>query len=141
MSITRGTHSTVTAELPQPQSARYSRHVRAQALVIEGNITHSVTPHLVFQLSYTTLFGSFASYLFLRTGSILPPITAHIFCNIMGLPQLGYEVSRFPKQKRCMFLRFSSRFVADFLSSHISSLHNGGPRLRYEACTVDEDAR
>ncbi|KAF4577474.1 hypothetical protein EYR40_003015 [Pleurotus pulmonarius] len=60
----------------------------------------------LFQLSYTTLFGSFVSYLFLRTGSILPPITAHIFCNVMGLPQLGYEVSRFPKQKRFIYLAY-----------------------------------
>lgn len=66
----------------------------------------SLTPHPVFQLSYTTLFGSFASYLFLRTGSIWPPITAHMFCNVMGIPQLGYEVSKFPQQKRCMVLVF-----------------------------------
>jgi hypothetical protein len=43
---------------------------------------------LVFQLVYTTLFGWYASYLFLRTGSILPPILSHIFCNIMGLPPI-----------------------------------------------------
>ncbi|KAF4580732.1 hypothetical protein EYR38_003018 [Pleurotus pulmonarius] len=60
----------------------------------------------LFQLSYTTLFGSFVSYLFLRTGSIFPPITAHIFCNVMGLPQLGYEVSKFPKQKRFIYLAY-----------------------------------
>ncbi|KAF7422265.1 hypothetical protein PC9H_010421 [Pleurotus ostreatus] len=60
----------------------------------------------LFQLSYTTLFGSFASYLFLRTGSIWPPITAHIFCNVMGIPQLGYEVSKFPQQKRFIYLAY-----------------------------------
>ncbi|KDQ26065.1 hypothetical protein PLEOSDRAFT_7678, partial [Pleurotus ostreatus PC15] len=60
----------------------------------------------LFQLSYTTLFGSFASYLFLRTGSILPPMTAHIFCNVMGIPQLGYEVSKFPQQRRFIYLAY-----------------------------------
>ncbi|KAJ8507280.1 hypothetical protein ONZ45_g10325 [Pleurotus djamor] len=60
----------------------------------------------VFQLSYTTLFGSFASYLFLRTGSIFPPISAHIFCNIMGIPQISYEVQKYPKHKRLIYLAY-----------------------------------
>jgi len=53
----------------------------------------------VLQLSYTTLFGFLASYLFLRTGSILVPITAHVWCNVMGLPEIGYELRRFPKYR------------------------------------------
>ncbi|KAF8997171.1 CAAX protease self-immunity-domain-containing protein [Cyathus striatus] len=40
----------------------------------------------VFQLLYTTLFGSIASYLFLRTGRLYPALSAHVFCNIMGVP-------------------------------------------------------
>ncbi|KAF8875282.1 hypothetical protein BD779DRAFT_1563720, partial [Infundibulicybe gibba] len=40
----------------------------------------------LFQLLYTTLFGIHASFLFLRTGSILPAVSSHVFCNIMGLP-------------------------------------------------------
>lgn len=55
----------------------------------------------VFQLSYTSLFGFYASFLFLRTGSILPPITAHIFCNIMGIPMIGYELHRHAKSRNC----------------------------------------
>ncbi|KAJ7662987.1 hypothetical protein B0H17DRAFT_1093154 [Mycena rosella] len=50
----------------------------------------------LFQAAYTTLFGAHASFLFLRTSSLLPPLTAHIFCNIMGIPQLGYELRRTP---------------------------------------------
>lgn len=41
----------------------------------------------VIQLCYTTFFGSFAAFSFLRTGSLLGPILAHTFCNFMGLPR------------------------------------------------------
>ena len=63
----------------------------------------------VFQLGYTTLFGFHASYLFLRTGSILPPITAHIFCNIMGIPEIAYELKRFPRHKTGRYYLFFPR--------------------------------
>ncbi|KAF8223925.1 hypothetical protein L208DRAFT_1411187 [Tricholoma matsutake] len=53
----------------------------------------------LFQLSYTTLFGFHCSYLFLRTGSIFPSLTAHIFCNIMGVPEIAQELRRFPKRR------------------------------------------
>ncbi|KAJ0958653.1 putative CAAX prenyl protease 2 [Helianthus annuus] len=39
-----------------------------------------------FQLGYTVIFGSYASFLFVRTGHIAAPLVSHIFCNIMGLP-------------------------------------------------------
>ncbi|VVB02320.1 unnamed protein product [Arabis nemorensis] len=40
------------------------------------------------QLGYTVVFGSYASFLFIRTGHITAPLFAHIFCNYMGLPEL-----------------------------------------------------
>lgn len=55
------------------------------------------SPHVlrpVFQFGYTTLFGFYVSFLFLRTGSIFPPMVTHIFCNVMGLPQIQYELRR-----------------------------------------------
>ncbi|KAJ6453443.1 hypothetical protein C8R47DRAFT_924400, partial [Mycena vitilis] len=54
----------------------------------------------LFQTAYTTLFGAHASFLFLRTSSLIPPLTAHIFCNIMGIPQMQDEMQRFPAQRR-----------------------------------------
>ncbi|KAJ3572907.1 hypothetical protein NP233_g2778 [Leucocoprinus birnbaumii] len=53
----------------------------------------------LFQLTYTTLFGCYTSYLFLRTSSIYPPISAHMFCNFMGFPRIGYEMQMFPRKK------------------------------------------
>lgn len=40
------------------------------------------------QLGYTTVFGWYASFLYLRTGSVFAPLAAHVFCNIMGFPDL-----------------------------------------------------
>ncbi|PKI38531.1 hypothetical protein CRG98_041096 [Punica granatum] len=40
------------------------------------------------QLSYTVVFGSYASFLLMRTGHLLSPLAAHVFCNYMGLPML-----------------------------------------------------
>lgn len=40
------------------------------------------------QLGYTLIFGSYASFLFIRTGHFLAPLVAHICCNYMGLPIL-----------------------------------------------------
>ncbi|XVE75991.1 hypothetical protein DITRI_Ditri12bG0136700 [Diplodiscus trichospermus] len=40
------------------------------------------------QLGYTVIFGSYASFLFMRTGNLLAPLVAHVFCNYMGLPVL-----------------------------------------------------
>ncbi|KAI3881835.1 hypothetical protein MKX03_027455 [Papaver bracteatum] len=43
------------------------------------------------QLGYTVLFGSYASFLFIRTGHLIAPVVAHVFCNIMGLPMLSSQ--------------------------------------------------
>ncbi|KAK7278649.1 hypothetical protein RJT34_23683 [Clitoria ternatea] len=40
------------------------------------------------QLGYTVIFGSYASFLYIRTGNLIAPIVAHIYCNFMGLPVL-----------------------------------------------------
>ncbi|KAI3892877.1 hypothetical protein MKW92_026615 [Papaver armeniacum] len=46
---------------------------------------------LGLQLGYTVLFGSYASFLFIRTGHLIAPVVAHVFCNIMGLPMLSSQ--------------------------------------------------
>ena len=44
---------------------------------------------IAVQFTYTTLFGAYSSYLFLRTGLLYGPVLAHAFCNCMGLPDFG----------------------------------------------------
>ncbi|KAJ1287561.1 hypothetical protein BS78_02G019700 [Paspalum vaginatum] len=41
------------------------------------------------QLCYTVIFGWYAAFLFIRTGNLLSPMVAHVFCNMMGLPILS----------------------------------------------------
>lgn len=46
----------------------------------------------LFQFGYTTLFGAYAIFLYLRTGSLLAVILVHAFCNWMGLPRFWGRV-------------------------------------------------
>ncbi|KAH9977809.1 hypothetical protein BGW80DRAFT_1284313 [Lactifluus volemus] len=54
----------------------------------------------LFQFTYTTLFGFHSAFLFIRTKSLLPSVSAHIFCNIMGVPQLQAELRMYPHHRR-----------------------------------------
>ncbi|RPD60277.1 Abi-domain-containing protein [Lentinus tigrinus ALCF2SS1-7] len=60
----------------------------------------------LFQLAYTSLFGFHCAFLFLRTGSLLPPTFSHIFCNVMGFPQYGLHVKMFPKRRLAIQLAY-----------------------------------
>jgi len=51
-----------------------------------------------FQMSYTTVFGAYSAFLFLRTGHLIGPVLCHCFCNLMGFPEFGaIASSKFPK--------------------------------------------
>ncbi|KAM3960471.1 ras converting CAAX endopeptidase Sras [Aphomia sociella] len=56
-----------------------------------------------FQFMYTSLFGAYSSYLFLRTGHFVAPLTAHIFCNHMGFPNFG-AVTQYPPLQRVLII-------------------------------------
>ncbi|KAH8156449.1 hypothetical protein CIB48_g11797, partial [Xylaria polymorpha] len=64
----------------------------------EFRVTHPHEPVVMgllrslLQFSYTSLFGAYATFLFLRTGSLLAIFVVHAFCNIMGLPRLWGRV-------------------------------------------------
>lgn len=56
----------------------------------EGVKPINVAVSTAFQFMYTSLFGSYAAYAFLRTGSITAVILSHTFCNYMGIPDLSF---------------------------------------------------
>lgn len=64
----------------------------------EFKLTHPRTPILpavlrsLFQFTYTTLFGWYAAFIYMRTGSLYACIIIHAFCNAMGLPRLWGRV-------------------------------------------------
>jgi len=45
---------------------------------------------VLFQVFYTSLFGTFAAFLLLRTGSTIVVTLIHTFCNHMGFPDLSW---------------------------------------------------
>ncbi|KAK1835196.1 hypothetical protein QBC39DRAFT_379218 [Podospora conica] len=48
----------------------------------------------LFQLGFTTVFGAYATFLYLRTGSLGAVCAVHAFCNAMGLPRVWGAVRR-----------------------------------------------
>lgn len=65
----------------------------------EFRITHPHTPILgaflrsLLQFTYTTLFGGYATFIYLRTGSLLSVVLVHAFCNWMGFPRFWGRLS------------------------------------------------
>jgi prenyl protein peptidase len=66
----------------------------------EFTLTHPHTPFLpillrsLFQFTYTTLFGWFAAFVYIRSGSLYTVIFIHTFCNWIGFPRLWGRVQR-----------------------------------------------
>jgi prenyl protein peptidase len=48
----------------------------------------------VFQLGFTSVFGAYATFIYVRTGSLLAVCAVHAFCNTMGLPRVWGKVRR-----------------------------------------------
>ncbi|KAJ9528049.1 hypothetical protein QJQ45_005668 [Haematococcus lacustris] len=64
-------------------------------LLYQGASLKSAVSMVLVQYAYTTLFGCYATWLFLRTGSLVSPVVAHVACNWMGLPNLTHMVAVF----------------------------------------------
>ncbi|KAF7966557.1 hypothetical protein HWV62_37881 [Athelia sp. TMB] len=65
----------------------WTRYGRTPAAARRAAISSTV------QLAYTTAFGAYTALLFLRTGSLLPPLAAHAWCNALGLPSLAGDLA------------------------------------------------
>lgn len=65
----------------------------------EFRVTHPGVPlaaavlRSALQLGYTTLFGAYATFVFLRSGSLLAAFAVHVLCNCMGLPRVWGAVA------------------------------------------------
>jgi prenyl protein peptidase len=75
-------------------------HVHHAAVrVSKGEGLPAVVLVTVFQFLYTSLFGSYASYAFIRTGSVVAVTACHAYCNWMGLPDLSFVQIHHPMYK------------------------------------------
>lgn len=52
-----------------------------------------------FQFLFTTIFGAYSAFLFLRTGHVIAPFLAHAFCNHIGFPNFR-EIGTYEEPKR-----------------------------------------
>ena len=66
----------------------------------------------LFQINYTTIFGMYSAFLFVRTGHLAAPVVVHGFCNFMGFPDFGELFNQPPRQR--LFL--SAMFVVGLIS-------------------------
>lgn len=55
-----------------------------------------------FQMCYTTLFGAFSAFLFLRTGNGAAVVLVHSMCNFFGFPTLNPDTDK--KWWKCVYL-------------------------------------
>lgn len=67
-----------------------------------------------FQMVYTTVFGVYSSFLFLRTGHLMAPVVVHGFCNYMGFPDPSEVTSRETATERYVFSALYLAGVAGF---------------------------
>jgi prenyl protein peptidase len=85
---------------------------RILVILTSAHIHHAYEHHLhnpdqwlytfivtLVQFIYTSIFGWYASYLFLTTKTVWAPATVHTFCNVMGLPRFWGGIPGVPTWK------------------------------------------
>jgi prenyl protein peptidase len=77
---------------PLTFAAAHLNHLYEFALTNPGRPLRAAAALALLQFAYTTLFGWFAAFVFLRTGSLWACVAVHAFCNSMGLPRVWGRV-------------------------------------------------
>ncbi|KAM7374563.1 hypothetical protein PAMP_007211 [Pampus punctatissimus] len=54
------------------------------------------------QFLYTTVFGAFTAFIFMRTGHVVGPVLCHSFCNSQGLPDISSALQH-PQRSALLF--------------------------------------
>ena len=72
-------------------------HVHHAVLKLrQGQTRSQVLLATTFQFAYTSIFGAYVSYVYLRTRCLTAIVLCHAFCNAMGLPDLSFLSVRSP---------------------------------------------
>lgn len=58
-----------------------------------GHSVKAAVLSTLLQMMYTGIFGFVAAMLLLLSGNLAAPVTAHIICNCVGLPDIGFMFS------------------------------------------------
>uniref|UniRef100_A0A667ZCL1 CAAX prenyl protease 2 n=1 Tax=Myripristis murdjan TaxID=586833 RepID=A0A667ZCL1_9TELE len=54
------------------------------------------------QFLYTTVFGAYTAFIFMRTGHVVGPVLCHSFCNSQGLPDISSALQH-PEKPALLF--------------------------------------
>jgi len=65
----------------------------------------------MFQFTYTTIFGMYSAYLFVRTGHFAAPFIVHAYCNFMGFPDFGEVINSEPKKRLVLSILFCTGLI------------------------------
>ncbi len=78
----------------------------------------------LFQMTYTTLFGMYACYVFLRTNNFLAVCCCHAFCNMMGFPSFRFLDNHSPYKDKKMWIiaAFFIGIAGFYLGFHLGVL-------------------
>ncbi|EGX91671.1 CaaX prenyl proteinase Rce1 [Cordyceps militaris CM01] len=69
----------------------HMHHFYEFRLTNPGVPIYAAVARTIIQLTYTSVFGAYVTFLFLQTGSLLAVVLVHAFCNCLGLPRVwGY---------------------------------------------------
>ena len=60
-----------------------------------NNISNAL--QVAFQFLYTTVFGWYATHIFLSTGHLAGAVTVHAFCNWIGFPAI-FDIASHPRK-------------------------------------------
>lgn len=72
----------------------------------QGHSLKTVAISTIFQFTYTSMFGTYAAFAFVRTHSLPAVILSHAFCNKMGLPDLSFATDQYHHLHRIRYLLF-----------------------------------
>lgn len=74
-----------------------------------------------FQFVYTTIFGIYSAYLFVRTGHFMAPFIAHAFCNHMGFPDIQELIAQPDTKRKIFYMLYIAGFVFFLLLAPVLS--------------------
>ena len=71
-------------------------------------ISLSIFENICLQFTYTTVFGVYSAYLFVRTGHLASCVAVHAFCNYMVRITVHSLCQHWPRPKKCHYVIWES---------------------------------
>lgn len=73
----------------------------------------------MFQFAYTTVFGMYSAFLFIKTGHFAAPFIVHAYCNFMGFPDFMEVANSEPKKRAVLITLFVLGVILFYLTYDI----------------------